>query len=161
MKSLDKLLNLRDKIDEVDSKLCELLQKRMELTDKVGKYKSEVSGKVYDNLREEQKLESIGKLCDKYPDEIKQIYKYIMQLSRYSQYKIITHGVEEDIDSLSIRLNIEYNRFSMFLNFLDMGELDYHINECISYDDYVSVDLMIVGKLKDIKVMAELLDTEF
>ena len=45
-----KLTNLRDEIDEIDSDLVKLLQRRLAITSKVGQLKSSVGRPIYDCL---------------------------------------------------------------------------------------------------------------
>ena len=49
----------RQQIDEIDSQIVELFEKRMEVANEVAKYKMETGKPVYDKEREEQKLEKL------------------------------------------------------------------------------------------------------
>ena len=47
----------RQQIDEIDSQIVELFEKRMEVANEVAKYKMETGKPVFDKEREDQKLE--------------------------------------------------------------------------------------------------------
>ena len=56
------LAELREQIDEVDSRLLELLNRRAGLSLAVGQAKKKVSGKVFDAAREARLLERLASL---------------------------------------------------------------------------------------------------
>jgi len=72
--SLKKLLKLRKKIDRIDDKIINFLEKRFILTDEIKKYKN----KTYDPKREEYILSKISS------NEIKNIYLSIFKNSKKS-----------------------------------------------------------------------------
>ena len=46
---------LRDEIDEIDGKIVDLYEKRMDICKQVAEYKIETGKKVFDRTREEEK----------------------------------------------------------------------------------------------------------
>lgn len=55
------LETLRNEISYLDENILELLQKRLEITDKIGKYKSENNLPIFQKSREKEILEKISK----------------------------------------------------------------------------------------------------
>ena len=49
------LLQLRGQLDEIDAKIVELYEKRMEISGNVARYKIETGKKVLDKAREKEK----------------------------------------------------------------------------------------------------------
>lgn len=90
MAQLD-LGEIRNELDKIDTNMAELLDKRMQLCEKVAEYKISIGKKVLDKEREKQKLEAIANLAE---DEfMKQsnvdLFSQIMAMSRRLQYGII------------------------------------------------------------------------
>ena len=56
------LLELRDKIDEIDSEIVRLYEERMEVCKKVAEYKIENGKQVFDKEREKQKTSKVNRL---------------------------------------------------------------------------------------------------
>ena len=52
----------RKQIDDIDSQIVELFEKRMQVANEVAKYKIETGKAVFDKQREEEKLERLGAL---------------------------------------------------------------------------------------------------
>ena len=53
----------RKQIDEIDSQIVKLFEERMKVANEVAKYKMETGKAVFDKEREEQKLDSLSKIC--------------------------------------------------------------------------------------------------
>ncbi len=80
------LENLRNEVDEIDNELIFLLNKRFELTDKIGDLKKTTNQNILDKTREEQILTKINKLSnEKNIENIKEIYINIMNISKQRQ----------------------------------------------------------------------------
>ena len=81
----------RQQIDEVDSKIVELLEKRLDLALEVAKYKSETGKAIYDKEREQQKLNKLGGLAhgEFNSKSIQEIFTQIMSVSKRYQYRAI------------------------------------------------------------------------
>ena len=61
MENLD-LKEIRNKLDEIDTQLVGLFEKRMALCSDVAEFKIQTGKKVYDGERERQKLEAVTAL---------------------------------------------------------------------------------------------------
>ena len=61
------LLEIRNEIDELDDKIVELYERRMQLTTEVAEYKIETGKQIFDKEREDSKLhiKGIQKLHEK------------------------------------------------------------------------------------------------
>jgi chorismate mutase len=82
--ALNKITELRDKIDDYDRELVEILNRRADLALQIRKLKQESSLQLYDPGREEQifkKVTSInnGPLFD---DDLRAIYEVILQVMK-------------------------------------------------------------------------------
>ena len=56
------LAELRQKLDEIDARIVDLYEQRMDVCKGVAQYKIETGKKVYDGVREKEKLEKrLGK----------------------------------------------------------------------------------------------------
>ncbi len=76
---------LRYRIDSIDKKLIKLLEKRFELSKKVGKYKKENKMKVQDKEREKEILDSRLKMTKMNDKFVKGVFELIMKESRRLQ----------------------------------------------------------------------------
>ena len=56
------LLELRDRIDEIDAQIVELYENRMDICKQVAEYKISTGKKVFDKVREEEKLRKVKAL---------------------------------------------------------------------------------------------------
>ena len=54
----------RDKIDKIDRQIAELFEERMKVATDVAAYKRSTGKKVYDPVREEEKLKTLRGLSD-------------------------------------------------------------------------------------------------
>ncbi len=92
---MEDLLTLRDKINEIDSKIVELWKERMDLCLSVAQYKKENNLSILDEKREKELLDRIGNLAgDKLDSYARTLYETIMSVSRSYQQEHI------DIDKL-------------------------------------------------------------
>lgn len=86
------LLEIRDEIDELDSEIVRLYEKRMQLTSDVAEYKINTGKQVFDKERENSKLAALeGKAsCDFTKHGIRELFEQIMAMSRKKQYQLLT-----------------------------------------------------------------------
>ena len=83
------LNEIRNEIDVIDSKLIELLEKRMDCTKAVGEYKLEHNIPILDKERQNAILDKVEESAEKYGAQLRFIFEDIMHLSRMSQSRII------------------------------------------------------------------------
>lgn len=90
---------IRRAIDEIDNEIIKLYKKRMELSDNAGIYKKKNSLPVHMPLREEEKLRILCSNFSKKADreEIKELFSYIMLISRKRQGRIFDEADRADI----------------------------------------------------------------
>lgn len=83
------LSQCRAEIDEIDSQLLTLLEKRIRVAESVAKYKLANNMKVFDETRERAVLEKIG---DRSPEDVREklvgTYDGIMNMSKLHQYEL-------------------------------------------------------------------------
>ncbi len=89
------LQELRDKIDEIDSRLVALYEERMEVCRQVAEYKIETGKKVFDRKREMEKLARVKSLThsDFNSHGIEELFEQIMSMSRKLQYQMLAERV--------------------------------------------------------------------
>lgn len=89
------LINLREQIDEIDARIVELYERRMDICRQVAEYKIENGKKIFDKAREEEKLCKVKSLThNEFNSQgIEELYEQIMSISRKLQYRLLTeHG---------------------------------------------------------------------
>ena len=89
------LLQLRDQIDEIDSQIVDLYERRMDVCRQVAEYKIETGKKVFDRQREMEKLGKVKSLTHNEFNShgIEELFEQIMSMSRKMQYQILQeHG---------------------------------------------------------------------
>ena len=100
------LLEIRNEIDELDDKIVELYERRMQLTTEVAEYKIETGKQICDKEREDSKLHMLE---EKTHTEItrkgvRELFQQIMAMSRKNQYKLLTaHGVNFDCEFTPVK----------------------------------------------------------
>ena len=99
------LKDLRNEIDEIDSQLIPLLQRRMGVSKKVAEYKVKNGIPVLNEQREQEILDNVCEKCGEQGEIIKTIFAATMDASRALQHKIIGGGRE-------LRDNINNSLFS-------------------------------------------------
>ncbi len=86
------LVELRERIDEIDEQIVELYERRMDIASQVADYKMETGKKVFDKERENEKLSKVRELAhndfNKYG--IQELFEQIMSMSRKLQYQKLT-----------------------------------------------------------------------
>lgn len=85
------LQETRKKIDEVDKKLVELFEYRMQLAVDVADYKKSVGKPIYDPIREEEKLKALSSIAvtDFNKTAVNDLFTQIMSMSRRLQYTML------------------------------------------------------------------------
>lgn len=76
------LLSVREKIDQIDQRIIELLAHRFELTHQVGQLKASHALEAIDSAREKEKLADIQALCQQYdlnPGLVSELFTRIME----------------------------------------------------------------------------------
>lgn len=89
------LLELRKQIDEIDEQIVSLYEKRMEVSAQVAEYKIETGKKVFDKIREEEKLRKVKSMTHNEFNShgIEELFEQIMSMSRKLQYRLLAeHG---------------------------------------------------------------------
>lgn len=88
------LSELRIQIDDIDSKLVELYEKRMDICAQVAQYKIENGKKVFDKTREEEKIRKVKSLThnDFNSHGVEELFEQIMSMSRKLQYQLLAEN---------------------------------------------------------------------
>ena len=75
----------RKQIDEIDSQIVKLFEERMKVANEVAKYKMETGKAVFDKEREEQKLDSLSKICHGKFNEraVRELFSQIKNRQKY------------------------------------------------------------------------------
>ena len=83
------LKELRHEIDSIDTKIVDLIERRMSVSKEVGDYKASIGMPIYDPSREKEVIEKrIALLNDKKLEkDIDEIFELIMKLSRDKQVR--------------------------------------------------------------------------
>lgn len=92
------LAELRKQLDEIDSQMVELYERRMKVAEGVAEYKISTGKKVYDKERELAKLATVKALTHSELNAkgIEELYEQIMSISRKLQYRMIMESVHGD-----------------------------------------------------------------
>ena len=79
---------LRGQLDEIDEKIVQLYEERMEICSQVADYKIETGKKVLDKSREEEKLRKVSSLAHNEFNAhgVQELFEQIMSMSRKLQY---------------------------------------------------------------------------
>ena len=99
------LLELRGQIDEIDSAIVELFEKRMAVSEEVAQYKISTGKKVFDKEREHAKLEKLTSLThnDFNRHGVQELFNQIMSMSRKKQYQLLAqNGVVGRLPFISV-----------------------------------------------------------
>lgn len=83
------LEELRERLDEIDSQIVDLYEKRMKVCEEVGEYKVKAGRKVFDRQREREKLADVASKVtgDFNKKGIQEVYQQLMSMSRKLQYQ--------------------------------------------------------------------------
>lgn len=88
------LLELRQQIDEIDSRIVELYEQRMEVSRRVAEYKISTGKKVFDRQREAEKLAKVKSLTHNEFNShgVEELFEQIMSMSRKLQYRMLAEN---------------------------------------------------------------------
>ena len=89
---MEKLLELREQLDEIDKQIVDLYEKRMDICTEVGEFKVSTGKKVFDKQREMEKLTAVSANVENpiYKKGITELFEQIMSVSRKLQYQLLT-----------------------------------------------------------------------
>ena len=90
------LKELRKEIDAVDSRIVELFEKRLEISEKFAAYKREAGIPVRDEAREKEKLLQVQNLAHSAfgREHIGELYTLLISLSRKLQEELIKASLQ-------------------------------------------------------------------
>ncbi len=89
------LLILRDQIDTIDKQIVELYERRVDVCKEVAEYKIETGKKVFDKVREAEKIEKVKGMASTEFNKhaVQELFEQIMSISRKLQYQLLAeHG---------------------------------------------------------------------
>ena len=88
------LTELRGQLDEIDAQIVALYEKRMDVCTEVARYKIDTGKKVFDRVREQEKLAKVKSLThdEFYGRGVEELFEQIMSVSRKLQYKMLTES---------------------------------------------------------------------
>lgn len=86
------LLELRDRIDEIDREIARLYEARMGVCREVGEYKIANGSKVFDRQREKEKISTVKTMVHGEFNKkgIGELFEQLMAMSRKLQYQLLT-----------------------------------------------------------------------
>ena len=103
---MDRLLELREKLDKIDEEIIKLYLERMDICGQVGDYKVETGKKVLDKKREAEKLKDVSNRVASEFDKkgIQEIFSQLMSLSRKLQVqKLALKGATNQLPFTTIK----------------------------------------------------------
>ncbi len=88
------LLELRRQIDEIDSEIVALYERRMDVSRQVAEYKISTGKKVFDKQREMEKLAAVKSLTHNEFNShgVEELFEQIMSMSRKLQYRLLAEN---------------------------------------------------------------------
>ena len=95
----------REKIDKIDRQIAELFEKRMTVAADVAAYKRSTGKKVFDPVREDEKIKALREMTDNEFNKtgIEDLFRHIMSISRKYQYNVL--GTENDLKQVFRQVN--------------------------------------------------------
>lgn len=96
------LQKCREEIDQIDRKIVELFEKRMQVSKKVAEYKISTGKHVLDKERELQKLNAVESLVEGEFNRhgVREIFTQIMSMSRKLQYSLMQASVKQEFEKI-------------------------------------------------------------
>lgn len=87
------LEELRLQIDEVDSKLIELYERRLDIAENIAKAKMEINKPVFDEAREKDKIAAVRNktVKEENKDGVEELFVFLMNKSKERQ-RIVANG---------------------------------------------------------------------
>ena len=99
----------RDEIDEIDSEIVRLFEKRMKVSEEVAEYKIKTGKQVLDPARESQKIHTLKNKAhgDFNSLGVQELFRQIMAISRKRQYQLLTeHGIYGERNFTTVKLSL-------------------------------------------------------
>ena len=99
-RSMNELLEYRKEIDEIDTQIVQLFEKRMKVSEAVAGYKIRTGREVLDSVREAPKIASVEEKAhgDFNQQGVRELFHQIMAISRKKQYQMLTSfGTPQDL----------------------------------------------------------------
>lgn len=95
----------REKIDKIDRQIAGLFEKRMTVAADVAAYKRSTGKKVFDPVREDEKIKALREMTDNEFNKtgIEDLFRQIMSISRKYQYNVL--GTENDLKQVFRQVN--------------------------------------------------------
>ena len=88
MSERPELKDLRDKLDQIDSDILDLLESRVAVSREIGNYKREKGLATYDPAREEEKIKALEEIAGfESKPYVKDLMKTLMDISKVHQNK--------------------------------------------------------------------------
>lgn len=89
---MERLLELRGKLDVIDEQIVDLYEKRMAICEEVGNIKIDAGRKIFDKQREKEKLAAVTANAkdDFHKKGISELFEQLMSMSRKLQYQLLT-----------------------------------------------------------------------
>lgn len=104
--SILNLQDIRKQLDQIDTEIVALFEKRMKLCRDVAGYKIENGKSVYDREREKDKLESVSNLAHGTFNKqaVGELFSQMMTISRRYQYQLLAaHGLKYDTGFIPVK----------------------------------------------------------
>jgi len=92
------LNEIRDEIDEIDTKIVDLICRRFDAVKKVAEYKRENNIKVLNKGRENDVIKKVSDKTDSYKFEVSKTYMALMNISKSTQYKYMDCDIPKKDD---------------------------------------------------------------
>lgn len=151
------LQELRKEIDAIDTKMVELYEKRMKISEEVAEYKINTGKPVFDKVREDEKLASVKKLAhsDFTKHGVEELFSQIMAMSRKLQYQLLNKfGVQDKIpfnkvDSIKNKKKLKVIYQGVPGAFSQIAMLEYFGEEVPNYNVETFKDAMEAIKNKE------------
>ena len=134
------LLELRDEIDQIDSQIVDLYERRMAISEEVAEYKIAVGKKVFDKQREVSKLETLSRkgTTPFLKHGIRELFEQIMSMSRKRQYQLLTeHHVDTWRDAMEAIQNGEADYAVFPIENSSAGIVSENYDLMVEYNNYI------------------------
>ena len=136
---------IRKTIDTTDATLLETFEKRMSLCEEVGRYKIETGKPVFDEKREEEKLQTLASLTKhaENKEDVRTLYKTILSISKKRQYEMMDTVPLKDYKACILFRNMEHGGLlETFYDLMDRCE-----RGCLSPDSDKSSFFSCISQL--------------